>query len=84
MSTDMNTPDRITPDPITGELFRNAIAALGDEMSLTIYRTAYSGVLKNIMDYSTAVCDAEGNLVRILRGLPSNAFGIAQRDYFLS
>ena len=38
-------------DPITDELFRNAITALGDEMALTIYRTAYSGVLKNIMDY---------------------------------
>ena len=36
-------------DPITEELFRNAIVALGDEMALTIYRTAYSGVLKNIM-----------------------------------
>ena len=45
-------------DPITEELFRNAIAALGDEMVLTIYRTAYSGVLKNIMDYSAAICDA--------------------------
>ena len=33
-------------DPITEELFRNAISAIGDEMVLTIYRTAYSGVLK--------------------------------------
>ena len=51
------------PDPIEAELFRNAITALGDEMALTIYRTAYSGVLKNIMDYSTALCDARGRLV---------------------
>ena len=51
------------PDPITAELFRNAINALADEMALTIYRTAYSGVLKNIMDYSTALCDARGRLV---------------------
>ncbi len=51
------------PDPITAELFRNGINALGDEMALTIYRTAYSGVLKNIMDYSTAICDGEGRLV---------------------
>src|SRR6201995_5145053 len=50
------------PDPITEELFRNALAALGDEMVLTIYRTAYSGVLKNIMDYSAALCDAQGRL----------------------
>ena len=47
-------------DPITEELFRNAISAIGDEMVLTIYRTAYSGVLKNIMDYSAAICDARG------------------------
>jgi len=51
------------PDPVTAELFRNAITALGDEMALTIYRASYSGVLKNIMDYSTALCDAEGRLV---------------------
>ena len=50
-------------DPITEELFRNAIVALGDEMALTIYRAAYSGVLKNIMDYSTAICDGQGRLV---------------------
>ncbi len=50
-------------DPIEAELFRNALAAIGDEMVLTIYRTAYSGVLKNIMDYSAAVCDAQGRLV---------------------
>ena len=55
-------PTMSTPDPITEELFRNAIAALGDEMVLTIYRTAYSGVLKNIMDYSAALCDAQGRL----------------------
>jgi N-methylhydantoinase B len=51
------------PDPISAELFRNAVTAIGDEMALTIYRASYSGVLKNIMDYSTALCDAEGRLV---------------------
>jgi N-methylhydantoinase A len=30
------------PDPVTAELFRNAVTAIGDEMALTIYRTAYS------------------------------------------
>ena len=65
-----------TPDPITAELFRNAIAALGDEMSLTIYRTAYSGVLKNIMDYSCAICDADGNLVAQGLSLPGHLCSI--------
>ena len=66
----------VSIDPITAELFRNAITAIGDEMSLTIYRTAYSGVLKNIMDYSTAVCDAEGRLVAQGLSLPGHLCSI--------
>jgi N-methylhydantoinase B len=64
------------PDPITEELFRNAISAVGDEMVLTIYRTAYSGVLKNIMDFSAAVCDAEGRLVAQGLSLPGHLCSI--------
>jgi N-methylhydantoinase B len=63
-------------DPITAELFRNAIAALGDEMVLTIYRTAYSGVLKNIMDYSAALCDADGRLAAQGLALPGHLCSI--------
>jgi N-methylhydantoinase B len=65
-----------TPDPITEELFRNALAALGDEMVLTIYRTAYSGVLKNIMDYSAALCDAQGRLAAQGLALPGHLCSI--------
>ena len=87
------------PDPITEELFRNAISAIGDEMVLTIYRTAYSGVLKNIMDYSAAICDADGRLVAQGLSLPGHlcsipvslqavlaAFGddIAEGDIFIN
>ncbi len=63
-------------DPITEELFRNAISAIGDEMVLTIYRTAYSGVLKNIMDYSAALCDADGRLVAQGLSLPGHLCSI--------
>ncbi len=41
-------------------------------MVLTIYRTAYSGVLKNIMDYSAALCDAQGRLVAQGLSLPGH------------
>jgi len=63
-------------DPITEELFRNSLAALGDEMVLTIYRTAYSGVLKNIMDYSAALCDARGRLAAQGLSLPGHLCSI--------
>src|SRR5262249_4459433 len=50
-------------DPIAFELFKNAIFSIADEMALTIFRTTYSGVLKDNMDYSTALADADGKLV---------------------
>src|ERR1700733_9964489 len=50
-------------DPIEFELFKNALFGIADEMALTVFRTTYSGVLKDNMDYSTAMFDGEGVLV---------------------
>ncbi len=50
-------------DAFTLAVFRSAITSLADEMAVTIHRTSYSGVLKDIMDYSTAICDPQGRLV---------------------
>jgi N-methylhydantoinase B len=55
----MTEPD----DPIAFELFKNAIFSIADEMALTVFRTTYSGVLKDNMDYSTGLADADGKLV---------------------
>ena len=50
-------------DLIDFGLFRNAIFTIADEMAVTIFRTAYSGVLKSGMDYSTALADHAGVVV---------------------
>jgi N-methylhydantoinase B len=50
-------------DPIEFELFKNALFGAADEMALTVFRTTYSGVLKDNMDYSTALFDGDGVLV---------------------
>ena len=50
-------------DPIAFELFKNALFSMTDDMALTIFRTTYSGVLKDNMDYSTGFADADGKLV---------------------
>src|ERR1051325_10432648 len=50
-------------DPIEFELFKNALFGVADEMALTVFRTTYSGVLKDNMDYSTAMFDGKGVLV---------------------
>jgi N-methylhydantoinase B len=48
-------------DPIEFELFKNSLFSIADEMALTIFRTTYSGVLKDNMDYSTAMFDRSGS-----------------------
>jgi N-methylhydantoinase B len=50
-------------DLIEFELFKNALFGVADEMALTVFRTTYSGVLKDNMDYSTAMFDGAGVLV---------------------
>ncbi len=63
-------------DPIAFELFKNTLFSIADEMALTIFRTAYSGVLKDVMDYSTAVCDQEGKTVAQGLTLPAHLCSI--------
>lgn len=50
-------------DPIEFELFKNAILVIADDMALTVFRTTYSGVLRDNMDYSTGIFDGNGLLV---------------------
>ncbi len=50
-------------DAITLEVLRNALGSIADEMALVIMRTAYSAIVRDSMDYSTAVCDRHGNVV---------------------
>jgi len=54
---------RAASDPIRLELIKNALDAIVDEMAIALVRTAYSNNLKNSMDMSCALCDAEGRLI---------------------
>ena len=49
-------------DPLTYELVKHALAGIADSMAVTIVRTARSFVVKQSMDFSTALCDAHGEL----------------------
>ena len=66
----MSIGHRMATDPINFELIRNALGSIADEMALTIVRTSHSGVLKDNMDFSTALCDAQGRIVAQGRTLP--------------
>ena len=52
-----------TIDPITREIIQNALAAAADEMANAVYRTAYSTIVRDCLDYSTSLCDAAGEMI---------------------
>lgn len=50
-------------DPISVELVKNALESIADEMAVTVVRTARSFVLKEAMDFSTALFTASGEMI---------------------
>ena len=49
-----------TMNAVELEIIRNALVAAAEEMSVTVWRTSRSPVVRDILDYSTAVFDADG------------------------
>ena len=50
-------------DPVTREIIKNYLSSVADTMAVTVVRTACSAVVKDGMDFSTAIFDAEGEQV---------------------
>lgn len=48
-------------DPFQLEIIKSAFDAIADDMAITIMRTAHSGIVRDSLDFSTALCDAHGN-----------------------
>lgn len=47
-------------DPVRLEVIKNGFDAIADEIALIILRTAYSPIVRDSMDYSTAICSKDG------------------------
>ncbi len=57
-------------DPVKLELVKNGIGSVVDEMVLTVVRIAYSSIMKDTMDLSSALCDARGRMIAQGLSLP--------------
>lgn len=51
------------PDPVRLEIFNNLFRAIADEMGITLQNTSTSVNIKERLDFSCAIFDAEGQLV---------------------
>jgi N-methylhydantoinase B len=47
-------------DPIELEVLRNALSAAAADMDVTMWRTSRSTIVREMLDYSTAIFDADG------------------------
>lgn len=50
-------------DSLRLEIIRNGFSTVADEMALILMRSAHSMIVRDSMDYSTAVCDPQGRIV---------------------
>ncbi|TXK90225.1 hydantoinase B/oxoprolinase family protein, partial [Parageobacillus sp. SY1] len=62
MDTKVHQKFKSKLDPVTFEVLKNAFINIVDQMSEQILRTCYSFVIYN-RDFSSCLCDAEGNTV---------------------
>jgi N-methylhydantoinase B len=48
------------PSPLLREVIGNALDTIADELAIVIMRTAFSSIVRDAIDYSTAICDSSG------------------------
>ncbi len=58
--------------PVEIEVIRNALTAAAAEMDVTVWRTSRSTIVRELLDYSTAVFDAGGNNLAQSARIPSH------------
>jgi len=68
-------------DPIELEILQNAFTAAAAEMDVTMWRTSRSTIVREMLDYSTAIFDAEGFNVAQSARIPQhlNSMGFCLR-----
>ncbi len=57
-------------DPVQLEIIRGALIAAAEEMSVTIWRTSRSTVVREMLDFSTQIFDGDGNAVAQAARIP--------------
>ena len=60
----------MTIDPFQRELIKNALITIADNMVVRVVRTSRSTVVKNNLDFSSAICDGKGRMVAQGLALP--------------
>lgn len=63
--------------PVEIEVIRNALTAAAAEMDVTVWRTSRSTIVRELLDYSTAVFDQDGNNLAQSARIPSHLISMS-------
>ena len=69
-------------DQITLEVIKNRLDSVADQIALVLMRSAYSPIVRDSLDYSTAVCDRDGRFIAqgLMTALHLGSFPYAMRN----
>ena len=72
----MNVNTGVT-DPILVQVVKNGLESVAEQMSATLRRTAYSTLIREVLDYATGLFDRQGRLIAQSSRIPifTNAMG---------
>ncbi|MCP4979511.1 MAG: hydantoinase B/oxoprolinase family protein, partial [Gammaproteobacteria bacterium] len=59
-------------DAISFSVYQNAMVGAAEQMSAIIWRTSFSTVIREMLDYSTAVFDGEGRIISQAARIPQH------------
>ncbi len=62
--------DHVSIDPIRLEVFKNLFASVAEEMGVALRRTGYSPNIKERLDFSCALFDAQGSMIAQAAHIP--------------
>jgi len=58
-------------DPVTQEILRHAFAGIAEEMAVVEYRSSFSPIIREMLDFSCGTFDAEGRMVAHAEQIPA-------------
>jgi N-methylhydantoinase B len=61
----------MTADPITQEILANAFSSVAEEMAVVEYRSSFSPIIREMLDFNCGVFDAAGRMVAHSEQIPA-------------
>ena len=58
-------------DPVTQEIFTNALSAVAEEMAVVEYRSSFSPIIREMLDFNCALFDPQGRMVAHSEQIPA-------------